>query len=128
MTIKIGFLLKWKLGSLGNKSGNVLGDELYALSLASALRELNPEVDAQVYAPNHLPKSRLDVMVYMNDDDIHEGVAKKSVLYLQNGYGEGSDRKLNKLRKRCYDGYAFISKKLLTMHLADGYSGVYLLM
>jgi len=126
MTIKIGFLLKWKLGSLGSKSGNVLGDELYALSLANALLKLSPEVDAQVYAPNRLPKSRLDVMVYMNDNELHEGVAEKSVLYLQNGYGEGSDHKLNRLRKRGYHGYAFISQKLLEMHLADGYQGIYL--
>lgn len=122
----IGFYLTWNLNSLQTKLGNVLGDELYANSLAKALRDLHPELDVQVYAPNRQPKGQLDAMVYMNDTPPCADWAVKSVLYLQNAYGEGCDRKLAKLRRYSYDGYAFISKKLLQLHEAEGYRGIFL--
>jgi spore maturation protein CgeB len=127
MNIKhIGFCLTWNLGSLERKQGNVLGDELYARSLAKALEQIDPEIQAGVYAPNRLPTEPLDVMVYMNDNAPKNTWARKSVLYLQNAYGEGADRKLAQLRNHRYDGYAFISRKLLDMHQADGYAGTFL--
>ncbi len=122
----IGFYLTWNLGSLQSKLGNVLGDELYANSLTRALRELDPGLDVQVYAPNRLPEGQLDAMVYMNDDAPRADWAAKSLLYLQNAYGEGCDRKLAELRHHGYDGYAFISQRLLDMHQAAGYQGIFL--
>lgn len=123
---KIGFYITWNIGSLGSKVGNVLGDELYAVSLSHALCDLDPGLDVQVYAPNRPPKGGLDVMVYMNDNAPRADWAVKSLLYLQNAYGEGCDRKLADLRSHSYDGYAFISERLLSMHQAGGYSGIYL--
>jgi len=123
---RIGFFLAWNLGSLESKQRNVLGDELYALSLAQALRQVDPDIEAEVYAPNRLPTEKLDVMIYMNDNAPNPVWATKSVLYLQNAYGEGADRKLASLRTHCYDGYAFISRRLLSIHEADGYSGLFL--
>ncbi|NKD76844.1 glycosyltransferase [Haematospirillum sp. H1815] len=123
---RIGFYLTWNLGSLQSKLGNVLGDELYANSLAQALRKLDSELDVQVYAPNRPPEGRLDAMVYMNDNAPCSEWAAKSLLYLQNAYGEGCDRKLAALRNHGYDGYAFISQKLLDLHQGEGYQGIFL--
>ena len=122
----IGFYLKWNLGSLEAARGNVLGDELYAMSLIKALRGIAPHLDVGLYAPTRLPQKKMDVMVHMNDEAPNSAWAGKHVLYLQNAYGEGSDRKLAALRDHGYDGYAFISNRLFEMHLADGYSGIFL--
>lgn len=123
---KIGLCLTWNLGSLESKQRNVLGDELYALSLAKAMRQVDPNIEAEVYAPNRLPTEKLDVMVYMNDNAPDPAWASKSVLYLQNAYGEGADQKLASLRAHDYDGYAFISHRLFSMHEAEGHSGIFL--
>lgn len=123
---KIGLCLTWNIGSLESKQGNVLGDELYALSLAKAMQQVDPDVEAEVYAPNRLPTKKLDVMIYMNDNAPNPDWALKSVLYLQNAYGEGADQKLASLRIHGYDGYAFISRRLLKMHEAHGHSGIFL--
>ncbi|MBT0571742.1 glycosyltransferase [Curvibacter sp. CHRR-16] len=123
---KIGFSLTWDLGSLERKVGNVLGDELYARSLVKAMKQVDPTLEVDVYAPNRQPAEKLDVMIYMNDNAPRSDWAVKSVLYLQNAYGEGADRKLAALRENGYDGYAFISRKLLDMHQAEGYSGIFL--
>lgn len=124
--MKIGFYLKWDIGSLKRAKGNVLGDELYARSLVSSIAELDAEYDIKLYCPTILPSEELDVMIYMNDDKPNLSWAKKSVLYLQNGYGEGADNKLAELRKNHYDGYAFISRKLLALHQKDGFQGIFL--
>jgi len=127
MNIKtIGFYLNWNLGSLDAPQGNVLGDELYAQSLAKALCSNDPTLEVKVYAPNRLPRRKLDVMIYMNDNAPEKVWADRHVLYLQNAYGEGADRKLAALRQYGYDGYAFISYKLLQMHISQGYSGIFL--
>jgi spore maturation protein CgeB len=118
--------LKWDAGSLESKQGNVLGDELYAQSLVRALRTLDPELEVDIYAPNRMPSETLDVMIYMNDNVPDPAWSKKRLLYLQNAYGEGADRKLAVLRQNGYDGYAFISNKLMDMHAADSFSGIFL--
>jgi spore maturation protein CgeB len=123
---RIGFYLAWDIGSLTALGGNVLGDELYSQSLARALGGLDASLQVQVYAPNHQPTEKLDVMIYMNDTVPQPAWADTSVLYLQNAYGEGADKKLEALRANGYDGYAFISNRLLEMHKASGYSGIFL--
>jgi spore maturation protein CgeB len=65
-------------------------------------------------------------MVYMNDNAPRTEWAAKSLLYLQNAYGEGCDLKLAELRNHGYDGYAFISQRLLDMHQSEGYRGIFL--
>lgn len=123
---KIGFYLKWDIGSLSARNGNVLGDELYSKSLAFAMKVLDPSLRVDVYAPNHMPSELLDVMIYMNDNEPDATLSDKRLLYLQNAYGEGADRRLTVLRENYYDGYAFISNRLLEAHIADGYSGIFL--
>lgn len=124
--IKIGFYLSYNVGSLKSQHGNVLGDELYATSLAKALQNISSDLSVDVYAPNNLPDEILDVMIYMNDNHPDFNLATKSILYLQNAYGNGSYEKLKELRSRNYDGYAFISNRLSEIHANDGFSGIFL--
>lgn len=124
--MNIGLYLKWDKGSLTNKNGNVLGDELYAESLVKALLEIQGVMNAAVYAPNNIPKSKLDVMIYLNDTPPIDDVAHRHVLYMQNAYGDGSDVLLKTFQKIGYDGYIFISNLLLNMHKESGCSGIYL--
>jgi spore maturation protein CgeB len=122
--VKIGFYIQWPKGSLMTK-GNVIGDELHAESMCKALRCLGIE-SCELYAPNHLPEERLDVMVYLNDTPPRKEWAAKHVLYMQNAFGEGSDNALVRLRELGFDGYAFISKKLLELHKNLGFRGIWL--
>ncbi len=123
--MKIGFYIQWPKDSINSK-GNVLGDELIGDAIVRALRKL-PEVEqCELYAPNHLPDRPLDIMVYMNENDPVKEWARRHVLYMQNAYGDGSDAVLRKFQSRHYDGYAFISERLLQLHLADGLGGIFL--
>lgn len=65
-------------------------------------------------------------MIYMNDNETKSELARKNVLYLQNGHNEGMDVALKRLRQLGYDGYIFISQKLLAVHESEGYKGIYL--
>lgn len=123
--MKIGLYIKWNKGSLSSK-GNVLGDELHGESMCRSLRKLKSVQSAELYAPNHLPVERLDVMIYLNDTVPNESWARKHVLYMQNAYGEGSDNVMKSFQKIGYDGYAFISKRLLDLQRQQGYSGIFL--
>ena len=123
--MKIGFCIKWPKGSLNSKT-NVIGDELLAESMCRALLK-NSNVDfCKLYAPNGLPDQKLDVMIYLNDNKPNHNWASIHVLYLQNGYGEGSENILRKLQQFDYNGYAFISERLLEIHKKDGYNGIFL--
>ena len=124
--LRIGFYLKWDKGSLKTKGTNVLGDELYAESLAKAMRKSGKVAAAEVYAPNHLPCERLDIMIYMNDFAPNPLWARKHLLYMQNAYGEGSELVLQKFQSIGYDGYAFISARLLRLHQQAGLHGIFL--
>jgi spore maturation protein CgeB len=123
--MNIGCYIHWPKGSLNSK-GNVLGDELIGESMCSALRRMKGVGSCELYAPNNLPECCLDVMIYLNDTPPNDVWAKKHLLYMQNAYGDGSDRALSRLQQRRYDGYAFISNKLLELHRRDGYSGIFL--
>lgn len=125
--MNIGFMMKWPKGSLSRQQGNVIGDELLGESLAAAINKAIPECKAALYAPNYLPKDRLDVMVYLNDNQPNEAYAKSHVLYLQNGgYGEHAQVLLARLYKNHYDGYIFFSNKLLELHRQQGLKGIFL--
>jgi len=65
-------------------------------------------------------------MVYFNDTPPNPDWARKHIIYIQNARPEGADRFLSDCHKLGYDGYAFISNKLLAIHLQSGYSGIYL--
>jgi spore maturation protein CgeB len=106
-------------------TGHVIGEEAYAESLCRELRQLAGVQSAQLYAPNVRPTSRLDVMIHLNDT-IPGSFAYKHILYFQNFYNEGSDIVLAQLQKLGYNGYAFLSQRLLNIHQQAGYSGILL--
>jgi len=124
--MKIGFFLKWFKGYSYSNGCNVIGDELYAESMCHTLLKSDMVESAEIYAPNSPPKEKLDVMIYLNDNLPNQNWAKKHLLYLQNAYGEGSDKALKKLYSGNYDGYAFISYKLLEIHQSEGFHGIFL--
>ncbi len=120
-------MIKWPKGSLNTKQGNVIGDELLGESLCGAINRTLPNCRAELYAPNYLPKSKLDVMVYLNDIEPISSYAMNHVVYLQNGgYGEGAVSLLERLTAYGYDGYVFFSNKLLSLHHSKGGDGLFL--
>lgn len=123
--MKIGFYIKWNKHSLHSKA-NVIGDELFGESLCRALNKLPDVSNAQLYAPNCMPDNLLDVMIYLNDIEPNNKLAKKHILYFQNSYGDKMEEMLTKFQKSNYDGYMFFSKQLLEMHQASGYKGIFL--
>jgi spore maturation protein CgeB len=124
--MKIGFYMKWPKGNFNDPNWNVIGDELYANSMVKALR-LHPKIQSvDLYAPNYLPAIPLDIMVYMNDTEPLNKYARKHVIYMQNAYGEGSEAILKKFQDIGYDGYAFISNKLLEIHKKLNFNGIFL--
>jgi len=124
--MKIGFYLTWPKGMFNSKGWNVIGDELHGESMCRAISKIKNVEGAELYAPNHLPKEKLDVMIYLNDTEPCQDWAKKHVLYMQNAYGGGSDKILKKFWDIGYDGYAFISNTLLNIHKQEGYDGIFL--
>ncbi len=124
--MKIGFYLKWPRGISGRKGCNVIGDELFAEAMCRELSRPGSEHSAAVYAPNLLPSGKLDVMIYLNDTPPLKKLAENHVLYMQNAFGGGSDVMLERLRAFSYDGYAFISNKLLEIHKSRGFGGIFL--
>ena len=124
--MKIGFYLKWPKGQFFKNGCNVIGDELYGESMCSVLLNSECVESAEVFAPNHLPKEKLDIMIYLNDTPPNTKWAKKHLLYLQNAYGEGSESVLENFQNAHYDGYAFISYKLLKIHENNGFNGIFL--
>ncbi len=121
----IGLYIKWNKGSLGSQ-GNVLGDELNGESMCRALRKIRGVQSAELFGQNHLPTNKLDVMIYLNDTGPNHTWAKKHVLYMQNAYGEGSEIALKTFQNIGFDGYAFISKRLLALHNLAGFTGIFL--
>lgn len=113
--LKIGFFIKWPKYSLASRYNNVLGDELYAEAMCRTLKKFPTVADAEIYAPNHLPAEKLDVMIYLNDTPLMANWADKHVLYLQNNY-EDSEKKIRELYSFGYDAYIFVAKKPLDFH------------
>lgn len=123
--MRIGFYIKWPKHSLSS-SGNVLGDELYGESLCRALRAHPAVEEALLYAPNALPPRPVDIMVYLNDNAPQSGWARRHIAYLQNAYDESPDTILRRYQEHSYDGYVFFSRKLLDLHKAAGFTGLFL--
>jgi spore maturation protein CgeB len=121
----IAITLKYPLNSI-HRQGNVVGDELFAKSLSKALIRTGKVRVCELVAPGAPLTKRVDVLIHFNNTLPDTKLARTNVLYMQNGYGKGSQRILRKLRKRGYDGYAFISNKLLSKHREDGHSGIWM--
>ena len=124
--MNIGFYIQWNKGSLSAREGNVLGDELIGESMCRVLRKMTGVDSCELYAPNNLPRRSLDVMVYLNETEPMPQWARRHFLYMQNAYSTGSEKALENYQRRNYDGYAFISSRLLQMHKATGLHGIFL--
>ena len=109
--MNIGFYIKWDKHSL-NSSGNVVGDELFAESLCKSINKQFKSIIAKLYAPNHLPDKRLDVIIYLNDSPPNEKLSKYHFLYLQNGYEDNVDQIISRSLALGYDGYIFFSEMM----------------
>ncbi|OHE74062.1 MAG: hypothetical protein A2Y14_05560 [Verrucomicrobia bacterium GWF2_51_19] len=94
---------------------NVIGEELLSLSCIKYLNRY-PGVEADLYAPDHLPQEPLDVMIYMNIVVPNHAWAKKHIFYLQNGMGDGGHNVLQSLYNMHFDGYLFHAESLLHLH------------
>ncbi|GHT87338.1 hypothetical protein FACS1894137_14490 [Spirochaetia bacterium] len=123
--MRVGFYISWNIGSLEAKNGNVIGEELLCRSFIKYLHK-NYDITVDLYAPNHLPDSKLDIMIYMNDDIPNIQWAAKNIIYLQNGFESGGDLVLKNIQKRGYDGYIFYSHKLFELNKELGGQGIYL--
>ena len=109
--MNIGFYIKWDKHSL-NSSGNVVGDELFAESLCKSINKQFKSIIAELYAPNHLPDKKLDVIIYLNDSPPNEKFSKFHFLYLQNGYEDNVDKIISRSLALGYDGYIFFSEMI----------------
>lgn len=109
--MELGFYIKWDKFSIYS-GGNVIGDELWGESLCKSINKNSDNIKAELYAPNYLPKEKIDVMIYLNDSLPNFELAKHHILYIQNGYGEEAERVVQKLVKNNYDGYIFFSRKM----------------
>ena len=74
--MNIGFYIKWDKHSI-NSSGNVVGDELFAESLCKSINKQFKSIIAELYAPNHLPDKKLDVIIYLNDSPPNDKFSEK---------------------------------------------------
>lgn len=118
--IKIGFFMNFSKFSLDKENRhNVIGDELLAESYCKYLRRLDGVQSAELYAPNYLPKEYLDIMIYLQPVEPLANGAKKNLLYIQNGFGTGTDYGVL-INKYNYDGHIFFSKKLLNIYEKRG--------
>lgn len=123
--MRIGFYMKWDKGLSSQAGRNVIGEELYFETMCRYLREMPGTESAELYAPNHLPEERIDVMVHVNDT-APMSIADRNVLYLQNGYRQGADFVLKALTGNGYDGYILLSEKLLNVHRSNNLDGVHI--
>ena len=109
--MNIGFYIKWDKHSI-NSSGNVVGDELFAESLCKSINKQFKSIIAELYAPNHLPDKKLDVIIYLNDSPPNEKFSKFHFLYLQNGYEDNVNQIISRSLALGYDGYIFFSEMI----------------
>lgn len=119
-------MMKWPKGQSSTANKNVIGDEIYSESLSKAVSMIDGVESTEVFAPNNEPREKQDFMIHLNDLPPKQETADRHVLYLQNGYNEGSAQKLQELTRNKYDGYAFISHGLLDMHKKGGGNGIFL--
>ena len=106
----IGFYIIWDKNSL-KSTGNVVGDELFAESLCISINKQYKSINAELYAPNYIPKKKLDILIYLNESTPIEKLARYHLLYLQNGSRENIDKTLNNITLE-YDGYIFFSEMM----------------
>ncbi len=120
-------MIKWSKGSLASVKGNVIGDELLGESLASAVSDSIPGCKAELYARNYRPSEKLDVMVYLNEMPPEQSLARKHVVYVQNGgFDVDAETLLSAVYKLGFDDHVFFSRKLLEVHQKRGHSGLFL--
>ena len=106
----IGFYIIWEKNSL-KSTGNVVGDELFAESLCKSINKQYKSINAALYAPNYIPKKKLEVLIYLNESAPIEKLSRYHFLFLQNGSEENIDKTLNNITLE-YDGYIFFSETI----------------
>ena len=87
----IGFYIIWDKNSL-KSTGNVVGDELFAESLCKSINKQYKSINAELYAPNYLPKKKLDALIYLNESPPNEKLSRYHYLYFQNGSEDNIDK------------------------------------
>jgi len=123
--MRVGFYIKFNKQSI-NSAGNVVGEELYTESLCKYLAKIPQVNSAELFAPNYIPKDKLDLMVYLNDVEPRPNWARKHVFYFQNSYKVDPEALVKKIHKIPYDGYIFFSPKILEIHESLGQKGIFL--
>lgn len=125
--MKIGFYMRWDKELPGEKKrGRFIGEELYANSMCNFLEKIDGVDYARLYAPNYLPNEKLDFMIYFDDFMNERNFAGKNIFYMQSSPGKDLSLELKGVQKKGYDGYLFISEKLLGLHKKDGFNGIFL--
>ena len=110
--MKIGFYIKFDKYSINSKA-NVIGDELFGESICKSIKKHFKDVQVELYAPNYIPKEKLDLMVYLNETIIKSEYANKNVFYLQNAYDKEEYKVVvDRIVKNNYNGFIFFSKKI----------------
>ena len=95
--MNIGFFIKWNKNSL-KSNDNVVGDELFANSLCKSIKNQYKSINAELYAPNYLPKNKLDVMIYLNESVPNEKFSRFHLRYIQNGTEEKLDDLISNIK------------------------------
>ena len=112
--MNIGFFIKWNKNSL-KSNDNVVGDELFANSLCKSIKNQYKSINAELYAPNYLPKNKLDVMIYLNESVPNEKFSRFHLRYIQNGTEEKLDDLISNIKLLAFDGYIFFSNLIKTI-------------
>jgi spore maturation protein CgeB len=125
--MKLGFIIKWPKGSLNRKEGNVIGDELLGESLSKAINKKFPEISSELYAENYLPAEKLDILVYLNEMEPRPELAKKHVIYVQNGgFYEAPAKVVDRINSYGFNGFVSFAKLLIDIQKERGIHGLYL--
>lgn len=116
--MNIGFYVDYNKFSLDSKFRQVLGDELLIESLCRAIQKQFPDIKAELYAPNYLPKEKLAVMFYLHNKLPCNDMARRHVLYIQNGerFSEDAEEVIRDRLKNGYDGCVFFSRRMQNIY------------
>ena len=109
--MNIGFYIIWNKDSV-KSNGNVVGDELFAESLCKSINKQYKSIHADLYAPNYLPKKKLDALIYLNESAPNEKLSRYHYLYFQNGSEDNIDKIVSSILALQYDGYIFFSEMI----------------
>ena len=126
--MKIGFYSKYEIileKKRNKKIHGITGENVLYNAYCKYLRRL-PEVEkAELFAPNHLPDDKYDIMIYVNCTEPVKQWADKHIVYIQNGYytKDKYDEMVQHIKNKKYDGHIFYSQKLKDIFSDAGTEG-----